>query len=200
MVLGVTGGIASGKSSVAAMLGECGAALVSADQLAREAVCVGSDALSRLVAVFGPGILAADGSLDRPSLAERIFQDPQSREKLNAITHPAIARLAEERLFSLRNEEVPLIAYEAALLFEAGATRRVDRVLVVLIEPEQQIERLCRRDSVTPAQARQRIASQWPQSGKVARADFVIDNSGSLQDTRRQVVALYDHLVLDRQA
>lgn len=195
MVLGVTGGIATGKSSVAAMLGDRGAAQLSADQLAREAVRPGSECLARLVDAFGAGILAPDGALDRPALGARIFADDDARARLNAITHPAIARLAEERLRQLRLQPWPLIVYEAALLFEADAAGRVDRTLLVVADPACQIERLCRRDALTAEAARQRIDSQWRQAGKVARADFVIDNSGPVEATRQKVVALFHYLV-----
>jgi len=195
LVLGLTGGIAAGKSSVAAIFAECGATLVSADQLAREVVAVGTPGLRELVAVFGEEILAASGELDRERLGQLVFADPQARQKLNAITHPAIARLAETRLAALRLAQVPLVIYEAPLLFEAGAEGRVDRVLAVIAAPQVQCERLCARDRLDPAAARKRIAAQWSQAEKVARADYVIDNSGSLEATRRQVLALHQHLL-----
>jgi dephospho-CoA kinase len=198
LVLGLTGGIAAGKSSVAAIFAELGAVIVSADQLAREAVTPGSAALQALVAAFGPTILNAAGQLDRAQLGAVVFADPGARLRLNAITHPAIARLAEARLQALRGEEAALVVYEAPLLFEAGATGRVDQVVVVVAEPQIQVARLCARDQLDPAAARARIAAQWPQSAKVARADYVIDNSGPLAETRRHVVALHQQLLATR--
>ncbi|MCM2265670.1 MAG: dephospho-CoA kinase [Desulfuromonadales bacterium] len=195
LVLGLTGGIASGKSSVAAMFAEFGAEVVSADQLAREAVAPGSATLQALAAAFGPAILDPAGELDREALARMVFADPAARERLNAVTHPAIARLAEARLRDLRARKVPLVVYEAPLLFEAGAERRVDRVLVVTIDPTPQRARLQDRDQLDATAIEARISAQWPQADKVARADFVIDNSGTLDETRRQVAALCHFLL-----
>lgn len=195
LIIGLTGGIASGKSSVAAMFAELGAVVVSADQLARQAVAPGSPTLQALTAAFGPAILGAAGELDRGVLARLVFANPVVRERLNAITHPAIAGLAEARLRELHAQGVPLVVYEAPLLFEAGADRRVDRVLVVTVDPDIQRVRLMMRDHLDAAEVQARIAAQWPQTEKVARADYVIDNSGSLDETRRQVVALHHHLL-----
>ncbi|WP_222862873.1 dephospho-CoA kinase [Geothermobacter ehrlichii] len=195
MILGITGNIASGKSRVAARMVELGAVALSADQLAREAVGPGSDTLTKLVAVFGDAILAADGSLDRPRLAEIVFADAEARKRLEAITHPAIARLAEERLRRLRQEGHRLVVYEAPLLFEAGAEGRVDRVLVVLAATEVRLARLMARDGLEREAALSRIRAQMPQEEKAARADYVIDNSGDWEDCRRQVDDLYRRLV-----
>lgn len=195
LILGLTGGIAAGKSSVAAMFAELGAVVVSADQLAREAVAPGSPTLRELVSTFGPGILDAAGALDRVALARVVFADPAARQRLNALTHPAIGRLAETRLQELRGQAVPLVIYEAPLLFEAGADQRVDRVLTVTVDPEQQRARLASRDRLSAAELEARIAAQWPQTEKVARADYVIDNSGSLAETRQQVAALHHFLL-----
>ena len=195
LVLGLTGTIASGKSSVAAMFADLGATVVSADQLAREAVAPGSATLHALVAAFGASIVDAAGTLVREALAQRVFDDPAARAQLNAITHPAIARLAEARLRELRTRHVPLVIYEAPLLFEAGAAQRVDLVLTVMLDPVVLRQRLAGRDHLAPAEMQARIDAQWPQAEKIARADFVIDNSGSLAETRRQVAALYQHLL-----
>jgi dephospho-CoA kinase len=194
MILGLTGSIASGKSSVADCFVECGAILVSADLLAREVVNSGSPTLSKLVDSFGPDILTPGGSLNREVLAKKVFADPVARRQLESITHPAIAHLAESRLAELKSSPHDLIVYEVPLLFEAGAESRVDQVLVVVIDPAIQIARLLRRDNLSDAEARQRIAAQWPQADKVQKADFVIDNSGSLQQTRVMVAALYHYL------
>ncbi|MEJ2525725.1 MAG: dephospho-CoA kinase [Desulfuromonadales bacterium] len=194
MILGLTGSIASGKTAVAEMFVSCGAILVSADQLAREVVNPGSPTLDKLVEAFGLEILTASGTLDRDRLGKKVFADPASRRQLEAITHPAIAHLAECRLADLRKSPHDLIVYEAPLLFEAGAAGRVDRVLVVVVDPAEQLRRLQARDQLTVAEAQQRIAAQWPQADKVQRADFVIDNSGSLEQTRIHVAALYHYV------
>lgn len=194
LILGVTGGIASGKSLVTEIFRSLGALVVSADELAREAVLPGSETLYRLVGQFGRDILQADGSLDRKTLAERVFTNAGAREALNRITHPAIAALAEKRLQELSQQAGRLVVYEAPLLFEAGADKRVDAVLVVRVDEPLQIERLMRRNGLTEGQARARIAAQMPQAEKVARADYVIDNSGSPEATSEQVRKIFRHL------
>ena len=195
MILGLTGSIASGKSTVANCFVECGGILVSADQLAREVVNPGSPTLARLVDIFGMGILTDGGSLDREFMAEKVFADPEARRKLESITHPAIAHLAECRLAELQKAPHDLIVYEAPLLFEAGAESRVDEVLVILVDPAVQLQRLLERDMLSETEARQRIVAQWPQADKVQKADYVIDNSGPLAQTRMMVEALYDYLL-----
>ena len=194
MILGLTGGIASGKSSVADFFVECGALLVSADLLAREVVNPGSPTLAKLAEVFGDDVLTPAGVLNREALAQRVFADPVARRQLESITHPAIAHLADCRLASLKAAPHDLIVYEAPLLFEAGAESRVDLVLVVVIDPATQLARLQQRDRLSAEEAGQRINSQWPQADKVQKADFVIDNSGPLVQTRAMVDALYDYL------
>ena len=191
MVLGVTGGIATGKSFVAAILGELGGIVVSADELARQAVAPGSEVLQGLVGRFGDGILAADGSLDREKLGEIIFNDAAARADLNRMTHPAIARLSETWLRELRQAGHSLIVYESPLLFEAGAESRVDQVLVVTADLETQLQRLMARDDITRAEAQTKIAAQMPLAEKVARADYVIDNSGSPEQTRAEAELMY---------
>ena len=195
MILGLTGSIASGKSTVADCFVECGAILVSADQLAREVVNPGSPTLAQLVDVFGMDILTAGGSLDREVMADKVFADPGARRMLESITHPAIAHLAECRLAELKKAPHDLIVYEAPLLFEVGAESRVDEVLVVVVDPAVQLQRLLERDRLNETEARQRIAAQWPQADKVQKAGYVIDNSGPLEQTRAVVEALYAYLV-----
>lgn len=195
MILGVTGGIACGKSTVTELLRGEGATIVSADELAREVVSPGSPVLAELVAYFGTEIMRADGELDRPRLAAQIFADPAKRRELNRITHPAIAALAEVRLSELRRQGVPLVIYEAPLLFEAGAEHRVDAVLVVSVSDREQLVRLMTRDNLSATDARARIAAQFPLAAKVARADYIIDNSGTLESTAAQVKALYRELL-----
>jgi len=190
MILGITGGIASGKSLATAYFAELGAAVVSADELARDIVNPGSPTLQALVERFGAGILAG-GVLDREALAAIVFADPASRADLERITHPAIGRLAEERLAALRRNDVPLVVYEAPLLFEAGAEGRVDRVLAVTVAPEIQLARLMARSGLEREAAAARIAAQMPQAEKAARADYVIDNSGTAEALRDAVRALY---------
>lgn len=194
MILGITGGIASGKTLVTRILRQLGAAVVSADELAREVVAPGSVTFARLVEHFGPGILLPSGELDRPALGARIFADPQARAALNTITHPAIAALSLARLAQLRVADWPLVVYEAPLLYEAGAESRVDAVLVVTVPDTQQLQRLMARDQLSEAAARERIAAQLPQAEKAARADFVIANDDTVAALEAKVKALFVRL------
>jgi len=194
MILGVTGGIASGKSTVARIFRALGAAVVSADELARDAVRPGTETLARLVAYFGDEILLPTGELNRSRLAERVFVDERARRELNRITHPAIAALAEERLRELSGRTGRLIVYEAPLLFEAKAEKRVDRILVVTIDNTAQIERLMKRDGLDEEGAQARIDAQMPLEEKVARADYVIENSGDFRNLEEKVRSLFVQL------
>ncbi len=194
MILGVTGGIAAGKSTVTSALAALGAVVVSADELAREVVLPGSPTLERLVERFGREILLPEEGLDRRALAALVFADPRAREDLNRIIHPAIAELSRQRLRQLAAEGHPLIVYEAPLLFEAGAEDRVDAVLAVTIREDLQLRRLVVRDGLSPEEARARIAAQMPQAEKAARADYVIDNSGPPEQTLLQVRTLFERL------
>lgn len=180
---------------VCALFAALGAEVVSADQLARETVSPGSVTLAKIVARFGEAILTPEGELDRPRLAAAIFSDAEARRDLNQIIHPAIARLSEERLAALRQNGPPLILYEAPLLFEAGAEKRVDKVLVVTIDPELQRQRLMARDGIDRIEAERRIASQMSQQEKIARADYLLDNSGSMEESRQQVESLFARLL-----
>ena len=192
LVLGVTGNIASGKSTVAKELARRGAAVLDADQLAREVVESGSSVLKRLVKLFGTEILQQDGNLDRDRLGQMVFADVKVRAMLNQIMHPEIAKKSVERLQKLQsNPDLPLIVYEAPLLFEVGAESRVDKVLVVKIDPEVQLKRLMTRDRLSEERAQQRVAAQMPQQQKLERADFIIDNSGSVAKTLEQIDALW---------
>ncbi len=192
LILGVTGNIASGKSSVVKELARRGAAVLDADQLAREVVESGSSVLKKLVKLFGTEILQQDGTLDRDRLGQMVFADVKVRAMLNQIMHPEIAKKSVERLQKLKGTpDFPLIVYEAPLLFEVGAERRVDKVLVVKIDPEKQLERLMARDRLSEERAQQRIAVQMPQQQKLERADYVIDNSGSVTETLKQIDTLW---------
>lgn len=194
LVLGLTSGIGGGKSVVAGMFQSLGAAVVSADELAREIVRPGSPVLERIAAHFGDEALREDGNLNRPWLAEKIFSDPRARRALDRITHPAIAELARRRFAALAQAGARLVVYDAPLLYEAGADAQVDAVVVVAVGEALQLQRLMARDGLERQAARARIAAQMPLAQKIARADYVIDNNGSLEDTRRQVVALMKRL------
>jgi dephospho-CoA kinase len=195
LVLGITGNIASGKSTVSKELARRGAVVVDADQLAREVVASGSSALRKIVEAFGKEILNNRGELDRDKLGQMVFADVKVRAMLNRIVHPEIAKQSVERLHELKQRnDIPLIVYEAPLLFEVGAESRVDKILVVKINTEEQLKRLQVRDGLSEVAAQQRMAAQMPQQEKIIRADFVVDNSGSIEQTLKQVDLLWPQL------
>jgi dephospho-CoA kinase len=189
-VIGLTGGIASGKSSVARLLEAQGITVIDADRLARDAVLPGTDTLKEIVARFGPGILGSDGFLDRTALAGKVFADPAARKRLEEITHPAIKSLAEKRLSELRDAGIPVVVYMAPLLIEAGATDRVDEIWVVYVDRESQLQRLMARDGITREGAEQRLAAQMPMEEKVRYGSVVIDNCGTPEDLAARVAEL----------
>jgi dephospho-CoA kinase len=196
LILGITGNIASGKSTVSRQLARHGAVVVNADQLSREVVESGSSVLKKMVNVFGTEILKNDGHLDRDKLGQMVFADVKVRAMLERIVHPEIAKKSNERLQELKQRtDIPLIVYEAPLLFEVGAESRVDQVLVVKVDPKEQLKRLQVRDSLSEVAAQQRMAAQMPQQEKLTRADFVVDNSGSIEETLKQVDLLWSRLV-----
>lgn len=183
--IGLTGGIGSGKSTVAALYAELGAHVIDADELAREVVRPGSDGLAALVEVFGVRVLADDGSLDRAGLAEIVFRDPEARQQLNAITHPRIAARTAELIAALPDDGV--LIHDVPLLVELGMQAAYDLVVVVDAPDEVRLRRLVDR-GLTEADAQSRIAAQAPREQRLAVADIVIDNSGDLNSLRRQVV------------
>lgn len=194
LLIALTGGIASGKSLVSQRLRELGAVIVDADVLAREVVEPGSPALEQIAEAFGRGILLPDGSLDRPALGAIVFNDPASREKLNSITHPAIWKRAKE-LFDAAAAADPnaIVVYDVPLLVEASGSRPLsfDRVLVVETPVETRVDRMVEQRGMTREDALARIRSQATDEQRRAVADDVIDNSGTRDETLRQVDALW---------
>lgn len=183
-VFGLTGGIASGKSAVAARLRERGVPVIDADVLAREVVSPGSEGVAAVAAELGADVLAADGSLDRKKVAALVFGDEAKLGRLNAILHPRIAALSARRTAELAGRGEPLACYEAALLVENGLADAF-RPLVVVAAPEAaQIARASARDATDEASVRARIAAQLPLAEKVRAADVVVHNDGSLEDLR----------------
>lgn len=191
-IIGLTGGIASGKSSVARILERLGGVIIDADQLARESVAPGDPAYLAIIAEFGEGILNSDRTLDRKALGKIVFADPAARHRLERITHPAIARLAEMKLAALRETGTPVVIYMAPLLVEAGVTSRVDEVWVVYADRETQVARLMLRDGISHAEALQRIAAQMPMAEKRTYGKVVIDNSGTPEETELQVKDIWE--------
>jgi dephospho-CoA kinase len=193
-VFGLTGGIGSGKSTAAALLRERGVPIVDADELAREAVAPGSPGLAEVQAAFGPQILAPDGSLDRKQLGALVFADAEARSRLNAITHPIVRRLSQERFRALDEQGVALAGYDVPLLFEVGLDSVLRPVVVVTARETTQVERILARDGITEQAARARITAQLPLGEKQKRADYVLYNNGSLAALAAQVDALLEKL------
>jgi len=196
--IGLTGGVASGKSTVAAALRGHGAAIVDADLLAREVVRPGGPAHADVVAAFGAAVAAADGTLDRKALAARVFADEGARRRLNAITHPHIRRrMAEEAARLEASGASSVIVFDIPLLLDTtdGADLGLDGIIVVFADEPARLRRLTARDGLSEDDARRRLAAQVPLDEKVARADWVIDNSGAPEETRAQVDRLWRVLV-----
>lgn len=183
----LTGGIATGKSYVRARVAGHGIPTLDADTLAREAVAPGSTSLTEVVARFGAGVLAADGSLDRKALGAVVFTDPQARADLEAIIHPRVREATGTWLDRLAIAGESLAIVDIPLLFETGRERDFDRVIVTSCPRSQQVARVVERDGLTAAQAEARIDAQLPTDEKVRRADFVIETGGTFGDTNRQV-------------
>jgi dephospho-CoA kinase len=189
-VLGLTGGIGSGKTMVGEMFAQLGAEIIDADQLAREVVEPGQPALSEIVERFGPDVRQADGRLDRAKLGGIVFADASARTALNAITHPRI-RERMEAAVSERKDRAGVLILVIPLLYESVRSALVEKVIVVWVDPQTQFRRLVERGGLTAEQAQQRIAAQMPLDQKRALADQVIDNRGTPEETRRQVETIY---------
>jgi dephospho-CoA kinase len=188
-VIGLTGGIATGKSTVARLLAALGAHVIDADVLARDVVAPGTEGLSAVAARF-PGVVAG-GQLDRAKLAEHIFSQPEEREALNQIIHPRVRQGFLEASQALAAKGVDVVIYDVPLLFETKLEGFMSGIIVVRAPKEVQRARLIARNGLTPEQADARIAAQWPLEEKVRRANWLIDNSGTLQDTEAQVRATW---------
>lgn len=189
----LTGGIATGKSTVAATLRACGVPVVDADQLAREAVAPGSDGLRAVVDRFGPGVLQADGSLDRAGLGRVVFADAAARRDLERIVHPRV-RTAVAAFFAAVDGAAAAAVAEIPLVYESGWFRDFDAVVVVACHPREQLRRLVARDGLAASAAQARLDAQWPIGDKARLADRVIVTDGSLTDTARQAGQLADWL------
>jgi|SRR5579872_5199149 len=192
----LTGGIATGKSYCLSRFAERGALTIDADALAREAVAIGSPGLAAVIAAFGSGVLAADGSLDRPALGRIVFGDGKARAALEAIVHPEVYRRIREWFANLPSGTRVAIA-DIPLVFETGHNHDFDRVVVAACTPEEQVRRVTARDRLSDAEARSRIAAQWPIDEKVRRASAVIWTDRGFAETDRQVRDVYDRLTAD---
>ncbi len=197
ILVGLTGGVATGKSTVAAMLKQCGAVVIDADLLAREVVTPGKPAWKEIVATFGKGVLNSDRTLNRHALGVIVFRHPAKRLVLERIIHPRVAR-EQKRLTkkAARNNPKAVVIYDVPLLFEVGIDKRVDTTLVVTADRETQIARLKTRNGLSRAEAIRRIKSQMPLSTKIRLADYVIDGTLPLSQLRKRTAHLFKQLIM----
>jgi dephospho-CoA kinase len=193
LLVGLTGGIGAGKSTVAAMLEERGARVIDADDLARRAVRGGTTAFDRIVERFGGKIVGADGELDRGALASIVFADPDRRRELERITHPEVARMLQEALEPLRSTD-DVVVYASPLMVESGMTDACDVVVVVAAPVEEQLRRVGAQREMSESDARARMAAQASDEERAAAADVILDNGGTIQELEAQVDRLWRDL------
>lgn len=188
MIIGLTGGIATGKSTVANMLEKRGARIVDADKIAREIVLPGSPVLQQVASRFGQAILQEDGSLNRKKLGDIIFSDPKAKKDLEQLLHPPIRNILRQRVQQYEEENPQgLVVADIPLLFESGLQSMFPEIMVVYVPESVQLKRLMARNGLNESEARARIQNQWPIEDKKQLADVLIDNSGTLQETEEQI-------------
>lgn len=193
--IGITGGIASGKSSVLELFSRWGALVIDSDAVSRRCSRPGTDGYREIVEAFGPGVLAADGQIERAALAAEVAADAQKKQRLERILHPRIMAHILAELEKARRSGAPIVFVEVPLLFEAGLERSFDRTVSVIAPPALQLERLARRPGMSEAQARLWLANQWPQEKKAELADFVLRNEGTMEELHEKAKALYQELL-----
>lgn len=198
-IIGLTGGIATGKSTVSSILRELGAVVIDSDEIAHEIMEPGQPAYKDIVDTFGPAILAPDGRIDRTALGKLVFEDPTARFTLNNITHPRVAARFKEKLKELP-PDTRVVVWDVPLLLEAGLDRGVNEVWVVWVDEETQIKRLMERNHFTREEALARIRAQMPLEEKMKRADRLIDNRGTVEETKSIVTSYFKEVqrMLDR--
>ena len=195
ILVGLTGGVACGKSSVARLFQDCGAVLIDADILARAVVEPGKPALKAIAQAFGKKILSPDGTLNRASLGKIVFASPAKLKKLSAIVHPRVAREQAKMTRAVADQEPQaVIIYDAPVLIEAGAHKRMDKIVVVSADEQTQIKRLHNRNHLSKTEALRRIKIQMPLAKKVALADYVVDGTLSYEQTKHEVERIYAEL------
>ena len=195
MVIGLTGGIASGKSTVSAKLKELGAAVIDADILAREVVSKGEIAYNRIVQCFGEGILLPSGQINRKRLGGIVFSDKEKLSLLNSITHPEIVNKVQDRIRELKAAGTKVIVVDAAILIEMGLHKYVDSVWVVTVERETQIKRLIERDKFDYKESENRVNSQFTNEVRRKYADVIIDNNKSIEEVGKRLEELWNNIV-----
>lgn len=196
LLVGLTGSIATGKSTVSEMFRRKGAEIIDADHIAREVVEPGTEGLARIVREFGPGMLDEEGKLNRERLGARIFQNPAEREKLNRLLHPLIVDSMRAKTEKIKKEKDPdLLIWDVPLLIEGNLTQWVEAVILVYTPKEIQLERLMKRNALSKEEAEKRILAQMDIEEKKKYADYMIDNRGTLSETERQVDQLWKQLI-----
>ena len=199
LLAGLTGGIATGKSTVADMLRALGAVVIDADVLAREVVEPGEPALAEIAREFGAGVLQPDGRLDRKALGAIVFADPDKRRQLEGLTHPRIRERFMKQVAELAAQNFRgVVLFDAPVMIESGNYKNMDRLIVVVTDETTQLARLVVRDGGSRDEALRKIRSQMPLAEKAKLADYVIDNSGTRGDTERQVREVYRKLLASR--
>jgi dephospho-CoA kinase len=195
LIVGLTGGVASGKTTVSQVLKEEGAYIIDADRIARELVRPHAPAWKKLVRAFGKEILREDGSIHRKKFADKVFADLSQRKLLNQILHPRIRKEMEQKAKEIgQKDPEAIVVIDAPLLVELGDHRQMDKLIVVTSTQKQQIERLRERDGISAEEALRMVASQMPVEDKVKLADFVIQNKGSFQETRKKTREIFKEL------
>jgi dephospho-CoA kinase len=194
LLVGLTGGIGSGKSTAARLLDRRGAVVIDADQLAREAVATGTEGFAKVVEAFGPGVVGPDGDLDRAALATDVFSDPSRKATLEAIVHPEVAKRFAERLEPYRDTD-RVVVYVTPLLAELGLAPAFDVVVVVTASPRLRVSRVASERDLSPEDVRRRMAAQATDEQRAEVADVLLDNDGTLGDLERQVDRLWRELV-----
>ena len=192
LVIGLTGGIASGKSTVSNMLKEMSITVIDADVEARLAVMEGEPAYKQIIAEFGDGILLENGEIDRQKLGAIIFHQADKRQRLNEITHPEVRRRMLEQVETAKRNNEEVVILDIPLLFESNLTAMVEKTILVYVDSDIQLQRLVERNNLTNADAQARISSQMPLSEKIKLADAVINNNGTLEDTKQQLLTVLE--------
>lgn len=200
MIIGLTGGIGSGKSTVARMFQELGAEILDVDKIGHQTILPYTPAWKKIVALFGKEILQKDQRIDREKLGQIVFDDYRLLKKLNAITHPEIIKLVKEKINQIKSKnskkdsDKSILIIDAALIFEAKIASLMDRIIVVYVKEEEQIRRLSLRSHLSQGEILKRIRAQIPQEKKIRIADYIIDNNYSLDNTREQVRKIWAEL------
>lgn len=194
LVIGLTGGIASGKSTISSILKAVGWPVIDADLIARQIVMPGSKGLEQIVNRFGLQMLNSDGTLDRKKLGKTVFDDPKKLSDLDKIEHPLIQEAIDSQLDEFKKQHLPVVVLDVPLLFETGMDEECDLTVLAVVDQATQLKRLMKRDQISKMDAVKKISSQMSLKEKMQRADVIIDNNGTLEQTRSQVAELVDRV------